>query len=547
MASALIDKISDMVVCPDGGVEKQPPSAPPPVNIYIDEIRGSDEGATPGTKERPFQTLFAAYVAFPPGSSTTPPAYFTRVAKPDLGAPQWKEAAKSAVKKVVGRYGEHLKKIEKANEEESKRQAALVEARQVVITEDRSLPEAIRVKISATAPKGINLGTDTTTGTRIKVIGRIDNIRISKTRTFVYLTNTRGILLCLFQGAVNSVAPILFQKQASLEVFGEMKSVPAENNAPGGCELHVDYYTIIGEAPGGLESITNKVPASAHQSTLQDYRHLVLRRPEEAMVMKTRSSALSAFRQYYKEHDMRESTAPSFVQTQVEGGGSLFSLPYYGERAYLTQTSQLYLETQLPVLGDCYTIQSSFRAENSHTRRHLSEYTHIEGELDFIDFDDLLNHIEDILCGVIDILLADCESREFVLTLNPNFKAPTRPFRRMRYTEAIEWLNAHDVMDENGIPHVFGTDIAEAAERKMTDEIGVPILLTHFPVPIKAFYMKRDANDDRVTESVDCLVPGVGEVVGAGMRMDNYEDLIKVMEENKWDLNAYAFYSDQRK
>lgn len=132
------------------------------------------------------------------------------------------------------------------------------------------------------------------------------------------------------------------------------------------------------------------------------------------------------------------------------------------------------------------------------------------------------------------------------MTLNPDFKAPARPFRRMRYNEAIEWLNAHSAMDENGVPHVFGTDIAEAAGRKMTDEIGVPIMLTHFPVPIKTFYMKRDVNDDRVTESVDCLVPGVGEVVGSGMRMDNYEDLIKVMEENKWDLKAYAFYSDQQ-
>jgi len=263
--------------------------------------------------------------------------------------------------------------------------------------------------------------------------------------------------------------------------------------------------------------------------------------------MKARASALSAFRQYYKDHDMRESTAPSFVQTQVEGGSSLFSLSYYGERVYLTQTSQLYLETQLPILGDCYTIQSSYRAENSHTRRHLSEYTHIEGELDFIVFEDLLQHIEDLICGVIDLLLADPESAAYIQTLNPGFKAPVRPFKRMRYTEAIEWLNDHDIMTDEGEPHAFGVDIAEAAERAMTDQIGVPILLTHFPVPIKAFYMKKDASDPRVTESVDCLVPGVGEVVGSGMRMDNYEDLLAVMKDNKWDLSSYAFYSDQRK
>ncbi|KAI0186976.1 hypothetical protein EV127DRAFT_163025 [Xylaria flabelliformis] len=102
-------------------------------------------------------------------------------------------------------------------------------------------------------------------------------------------------------------------------------------------------------------------------------------------------------------------------------------------------------------------------------------------------------------------------------------------------------------MDEDGNPHAFGTDIAEAAERRMTDENGEPIMLTHFPVPIKAFYMKKDAIDSRVTESVDCLVPGVGEVVGSGMPMDDYDSLVEIMKQNKWDLKAYAFYSDQRR
>ncbi|KAJ8120126.1 hypothetical protein ONZ43_g3087 [Nemania bipapillata] len=519
--------------------------------VYINETLGSDELGTLGTEEEPFKTLVSAYKAFPPESSTPSPVYLTRVVKQasdgDDAASEWREPTKSAMKTAASRYADHLKKIAKQQQEEANRLAALAEARKVIIQEDPTLPKAVRLKISAITPEGVVLGSASQPGTRVRVMGRIDNIRTSKTRTFVYLSDTRGTLLCLFEGAVNTVAPILFQKQASLEVFGELRSVPPGNQAPGDRELHADYYRIIGEAPGGPESFTNVVPATAHQSILPDARHLVLRRREEAMVMKTRAAALVAFRQYYKEHDMRESTAPSFVQTQVEGGGSLFSLTYYGERAYLTQTSQLYLETQLPVLGDCYTIQSSYRAENSHTRRHLSEYTHVEGELDFIKFDDLLAHIEDLLCGVIDILMADSETREFIMTLHPEFKAPARPFRRMRYSEAIEWLNEHGIMDENDEPHVFGTDIAEAAERKMTDEIGVPIMLTHFPVPIKAFYMKGDVDDPRVTESVDCLLPGVGEVVGAGMRIDDYDTLIDVMKKNKWDLKAYAFYSDQRK
>jgi asparaginyl-tRNA synthetase len=107
------------------------------------------------------------------------------------------------------------------------------------------------------------------------------------------------------------------------------------------------------------------VPAAASQSTLSQRRHLVLRCPDEAMVMIPRACALSALREYFKQHDMCEHTAPSFVRTQAEGSGSLSTLPYYGEVAYLTQTSQLYLEIQLPNLGDCFAIQSFFRAENA--------------------------------------------------------------------------------------------------------------------------------------------------------------------------------------
>ncbi|KAM0800606.1 asparaginyl-tRNA synthetase [Usnea florida] len=459
--------------------------------------------------------LLAAYINFPPQSSTPSPVYYARIVKSDDDGQEWKEAAKSAMKKFAGRYNDYRNTIDRQNTEEASRQLSLTEARKVAIKQDENLPAAVRLKVSDQNAKGVTPRDDTVAGTRVKVVG-----------------HTRGILLCIFSGPVNIVAPILFQKQASLEIYGETKEVPAENKAPGDRELHVDFYSIISEAPGGPDSFTSVVPISADQAGLPDFRHLVLRRPEESMVMKARASALTAFRQYYKEHDMRESTAPSFVQTQVEGGGSLFSLEYYGACALLTQTSQLYLETQLP---------------NSHTRRHLSEYTDIEGELDFIVFEDLLQHIEDLLCGVINTLLAEPESAGYIHSLITSIKASTRPFMRMRYADAIEWLNEHKIATDEGESHAFGTDISEAAERAMTDQIAVAVMLTHFPVPLKAFYIKKDATDPRVTESVDVLVPGVGEVVDSGMRMDNYEELLEVMKENGRNLASCSFYLDQRK
>jgi len=198
-------------------------------------------------------------------------------------------------------------------------------------------------------------------------------------------------------------------------------------------------------------------------------------------------------------------------------------------------------------MGDVFCICPSFRAEKSLTRRHLSEYTHIEAELDFITFDDLLAHIEHIICRVIELTLADPVIAQYVKDLNPDFSPPTRPFKRMKYADAIAWLVEHNIPNEEGQPHRFGDDIAEAAERRMTDILNVPILLTHFPVEIKAFYMKKDESDKRVTESVDVLMPGVGEIVGGSMRMDDYDELMAAYKREGIDPAPYYWYTDQRK
>ena len=263
---------------------------------------------------------------------------------------------------------------------------------------------------------------------------------------------------------------------------------------------------------GDKEAITTRVSKDADPQTLLDNRHLVLRGEVASSVLKVRAAVLRAFRQTYEEIKPRciEVTPPSMVQTQVEGGSTLFSFDYYGQQAYLTQSSQLYLETCLPSLGNVFCVAPSFRAEKSLTRRHLSEYTHIEAELDFITFDDLLDHLELVMSRVVEITLADPSTAKLIQDLNPSFRAPERPFKRMRYAEAIQWLGENGIKnEETGLDHVFGDDIAEAAERKMTDIINRPIFLTHFPVEIKAFYMKKEAADLRVTESVDCLMPGV--------------------------------------
>ena len=140
------------------------------------------------------------------------------------------------------------------------------------------------------------------------------------------------------------------------------------------------------------------------------------------------------------------------VQTQVEGGATLFSFDYYGQ-AYLTQPSQLYLETCLASLGNVFCVAPSCRAEKANIRRHLSEYTQVEAKLDFITFDDLLDHLELVMCTIIDITLANPQIAKLVYELNKDFKVSERPFKRMKYADAIDWLIEHDIKNEDGETH----------------------------------------------------------------------------------------------
>lgn len=195
-------------------------------------------------------------------------------------------------------------------------------------------------------------------------------------------------------------------------------------------------------------------------------------------------------------------TPPTLVTGQVEGGSTLFKLNFFGEEAYLTQSSQLYLESVLPSLGDVFCIAQSYRAEQSRTRRHLAEYTHVEAERPFITFEQLLDTIEDLIIDLIERVLADPVAGQILKELNPNFKQPKKPFKRMEYADAIKYLKDNNITKETGEFYQFGEDIPEMPERKMTDKINEPIMLTKFPAGIKAFYMSKCKEDNSLTESV---------------------------------------------
>ena len=198
---------------------------------------------------------------------------------------------------------------------------------------------------------------------------------VAKQGGLVFVTLRRGIntMQCLLSGNLSKTYDALvLSRESSMEITGELWEVPAGNHAPLGRELRADHFRMIARAPGGEEAFTNRVPEENEASALLDLRHLSLRHDKPSAIMFVRTVVESAFHTTYHELGLKKVSPPALVQSQVEGGSTLFKFDYYGETAYLTQSSQLYLETVLPVLGDVYAIEKSFRAEKSLTRRHVS-------------------------------------------------------------------------------------------------------------------------------------------------------------------------------
>ncbi|XP_076664563.1 asparagine--tRNA ligase isoform X2 [Andrena cerasifolii] len=510
-------------------VEEKCPDA-----IYTSQKIGNDETGN-GTESAPFKTILKAMRHA--GKEPFPPIYQDS----QKDGKKYEVASKSQLKKVqklwVREQYKNEDKQKKLLEDEEKRLKNLEEAKSVVLEEDDTLPSAVGIKVY----KSVDYR-----GRRVKLCGWVHRLRRQgKSLMFVTLRDGSGFLQCVLSDVLcQTYDALTLSTEASVQVFGTLKIVPEGKNAPNGHELHVDYWRLIGASPpGGADSILNE---EALPDVQLDNRHIMIRGENTSRILIMRSILMQAFRDHYRERGYCEVTPPTLVQTQVEGGSTLFKLDYFGEEAFLTQSSQLYLETCLPAMGDVYCIAQSYRAEQSRTRRHLAEYTHVEAECSFITFEDLLDRLEDLICDVVDRILKS-PLGQLVEELNPNFKMPRKPFKRMDYSDAIEYLRVNGITKEDGTFYEFGEDIPELPERKMTDAINEPIMLCRFPAEIKSFYMQRCAEDKRLTESVDVLLPNVGEIVGGSMRIWNYDELLEGYANADIDQTPYYWYTDQRK
>ena len=379
-------------------------------------------------------------------------------------------------------------------------------------------------------------------GKTIWLRGWVYRIRKQKDKNFVLIRDDRGgVIQCVFPSNIGSDLTI----ESSLEVKGTV--LKDERAKEGGYEVRSEEIKVINIAPPDF-------PIGEFQSTelLLDNRHLAIRSRKMIAMSKIRATVLQAARQWFIDNDWIEVNVPTIVKSAVEGGSTLFSLKYYDDEAYLSQSAQLYLEALVFSLGPVWTLAPSFRAEKSRTVRHLAEFLHLEAEIPWIEMDDLLRNQEKLLCGIVqEIILERSEDLKY---LNVDLSALNRihePFDRLKYDKAIEILQSMEIKVQEGEttrPVVWGDDLNIDSERAITREKKSPIFIVGYPLQVKPFYVKEDPLNLGVALSTDLLLPdGFGEVSSGGIREDNIENIRTRLKEQGLDLNSYSWYLDLRK
>tara|TARA_S200000501_G_scaffold148644_1_gene140192 strand:- start:77 stop:1405 length:1329 start_codon:yes stop_codon:yes gene_type:complete len=382
----------------------------------------------------------------------------------------------------------------------------------------------------------------------VELFGWVHRTRGSKKIRFVVLRDSTGILQCVIKR--ETVGEECFESlsnaliESSIRVKGTVKNTDREH----GHELLIETGAVIGHVnPENPFPITESAMDEAdggETEFLLDNRHLYLRTGRMTKMLKIRSTVFGAVHSYFRDREFIEYQAPNFVAGAVEGGSTLFEVPYFGKKAYLTQSWQLYAEAAMPALERLYTIAPSFRAEKSRTRRHLTEFWHAEMEIAWGGNEEVMKHGEALVRSIAKSLL---EEREVELSelgrdmsLIQNYADSKYP--RMRYDEAIEALQ------KKGVSVEWGHDLDYTKEKILTQDFEVPHFLTHYPRIAKPFYHRPDPDDPKYVLCHDLLAPeGYGEIIGGGERTWSESEILERIDEEGTPREPYEFYIDVRR
>ncbi|HPU24175.1 MAG TPA: asparagine--tRNA ligase [Candidatus Kapabacteria bacterium] len=406
---------------------------------------------------------------------------------------------------------------------------------------------------------------------RYKSYKSIENLKdyIGETITlngWVHNKTEKGkLVFIMLRDGTGFVQSVVFKGNVSEEVFENAKrltqetsisltgSVREDNRAPGGFEIDVTdlkIYHLAKDYP-----ITPKEHGDAF---LLENRHLWLRSSRQMAIMRVRAAVIKAIRDFFDGNGFKLMDSPILTPSACEGTSTLFETTYFDlGSAYLSQSGQLYAEASCMALGKVYTFGPTFRAERSKTRKHLTEFWMVEPEMPFFDLNDDMDLAEDLVEYIVQYCLKTCQKELEVLERDTTkLEKIKRPFYRMSYSEAVEWLHKNNIplkkkidgQEVDILPFPWGEDFGAVQEEAIMEQFDKPCIIHRYPAEAKAFYMKRDPENPKVVLAMDMLAPEKGgEIIGGSQREDDFDALYQRIVEHNLPLDAFQWYLDLRK
>ena len=322
--------------------------------------------------------------------------------------------------------------------------------------------------------------------------------------------------------------------ESSVIVSGIVKK---DERAPGGYEIQVSGFEVV------CRGEPFPVAKDLSEEFLLDIRHLWLRSQKLTNIMKIRHHLVDYLREFFNNRGFYELPPPIIVKSGCEGGSTLFELNYFGEKAYLTQSSQMYAEALIYSHEKVYVLAPSFRAEKSRTLRHLAEYWHLEPEMAWYDYKMNMDLQEQMVEYAVQKLVENhSQLLESCGRKVDDLKEMKGSFERITYEEAVDRINSAGGRME------YGQDFGHDEEVLLTKELKKPIFVHHFPKEIKAFYMREDPDKPGTVLNNDLYAPqGHGELIGGSERIWKFDELQARMQEQKLEIKDYQWYVDLRK